>query len=449
MKAFTKTLAALALPIVGAIIVQSSPASADDVVACNIYAAKAASLQVANEENECGFSGPRWHRDIGAHFNWCMENASSGVPEAEERARDKEFATCTAGQGVPVTPATGGVYTGVNGSGPNADLCLDANLSDPRGTDNKGFNAIMWKCNGGVKNQKVRWVGKVGTKDKPSEIVFEVNGQPWCLTAGIKQPTGAEGKGLNAMVWPRCGGYNQKWYAEDGMIKTNLKTGVYCLDINEDDKTGANGQGKNVIVWPECHGRDNQQWRLYDTTPMSGEEAPSSNKPPEAVVYLVNAKSGRGGINIERTGKPEVTSFDSNWDSAKWVVKMLPGSENQVWLKSRATGCFLNVQWKPELLEINEEEPYADDDAIEFETTCAKESDGASVFEFQRKQNAVTITRKDKSCYLTTRTTDGKLICFVSGFNRGDNTWFIRNAQQDGNQGPFRVSDQIGAFIKN
>jgi hypothetical protein len=233
---------------------------------CDEYADKTLrQLQQAREMNCKGIAGPRWSANRQDHIGWCNslrgndeihKPGVNNIMAGEDEARMAKLVECEVAE--QVRPE--GDAEEYDASAPSdPSMCIDANLGDPRGTDNKGFNVIMWKCHGGA-NQGARWIGGVGTKEKPNPLVFKVNGRFWCLTAGIKQPTGSGNKGFNAMVWPQCSGYNQKWYAENGMIKVNLKSKVYCLDVNESDKTGANGQGRNVIVWPECHGGRNQMW---------------------------------------------------------------------------------------------------------------------------------------------------------------------------------------------
>ena len=43
-------------------------ASAGDAVSCGLYAGSAVAQQQENVANGCGFSGPRWHNNHGAHF---------------------------------------------------------------------------------------------------------------------------------------------------------------------------------------------------------------------------------------------------------------------------------------------------------------------------------------------------------------------------------------------
>lgn len=59
---------------------------------CNTYADGAVEQNEANEERDCGFSGPRWSDNRTQHFAWCMLFPKQA--EAEQDARQKQLREC-------------------------------------------------------------------------------------------------------------------------------------------------------------------------------------------------------------------------------------------------------------------------------------------------------------------------------------------------------------------
>lgn len=59
---------------------------------CNEYADNAVEQQEANDERECGYSGPRWSSNRTRHFAWCMIFPKQA--RAEQNARRKELREC-------------------------------------------------------------------------------------------------------------------------------------------------------------------------------------------------------------------------------------------------------------------------------------------------------------------------------------------------------------------
>lgn len=59
---------------------------------CNGYADGAVEQNEANDERDCGFSGPRWSDNRTQHFAWCMLFPRQA--EAEQDARQKQLRVC-------------------------------------------------------------------------------------------------------------------------------------------------------------------------------------------------------------------------------------------------------------------------------------------------------------------------------------------------------------------
>jgi hypothetical protein len=64
--------------------------------ACELYARSAFRLARRNYERRCGFSGPRWTRDIDTHKSWC-ETADPQQRRREQTARHRALAACSGG----------------------------------------------------------------------------------------------------------------------------------------------------------------------------------------------------------------------------------------------------------------------------------------------------------------------------------------------------------------
>ena len=54
---------------------------------CRHYANMAVKDQAANEKFGCGYKGPAWHSNFGAHYGWCMrltDVAGTNTPDAQQ-----------------------------------------------------------------------------------------------------------------------------------------------------------------------------------------------------------------------------------------------------------------------------------------------------------------------------------------------------------------------------
>jgi hypothetical protein len=73
-----------------------SQAQAMGRASCQNYARKAvAEFYQASRAPECGeHSGPRWHNDFTAHFNWCLSSSIDSI-RSETDARQKVLKACT------------------------------------------------------------------------------------------------------------------------------------------------------------------------------------------------------------------------------------------------------------------------------------------------------------------------------------------------------------------
>ncbi|MDP1669163.1 hypothetical protein [Phaeovulum sp.] len=75
----------------------SQPAPGLDL--CGVYANEAVKAAVTADVLGCGFVGPRWVQDFGAHFNFCAGNPLPPLVLAEQLARDAELQSCRAALG--------------------------------------------------------------------------------------------------------------------------------------------------------------------------------------------------------------------------------------------------------------------------------------------------------------------------------------------------------------
>ncbi|MBW6505427.1 MAG: hypothetical protein K0B00_01615 [Rhodobacteraceae bacterium] len=66
---------------------------------CGIYANEAVKAAVTADVLACGFAGPRWVQDFGAHYTFCAGNPLPAVVLAEQVARDMELQNCKAAKG--------------------------------------------------------------------------------------------------------------------------------------------------------------------------------------------------------------------------------------------------------------------------------------------------------------------------------------------------------------
>jgi hypothetical protein len=217
----------------------------------------------------------------------------------------------------------------------------------------------------------------------------------------------------------------------------------WCVDNDLGASASEREQREQELASCEPVGKERQAKQQ-----AAQEEADRQNSIPQAVISLISADERGKAINIERTKQPEVGSFDAGWDSAKWVIKMVPGSDRRMKLENRWTGCYLAVKWKPEQLPSDDDDIQVDDWSVDFDTHCTTTPKLISEFEFWQNGNSVHVMRKGKSCRLTLRP-NGRLTCQAAGFWTGSTNWLIRNVKQDGNQGPYRVSDTVAAFIPN
>ena len=73
----------------------AAPASAQNRQdRCRNYAREAVEQSDQNDRNRCGYTGPRWGNDRGAHFGWCMLFPRQADDESQARADD--LRKCTA-----------------------------------------------------------------------------------------------------------------------------------------------------------------------------------------------------------------------------------------------------------------------------------------------------------------------------------------------------------------
>jgi hypothetical protein len=79
-----------------AAIAATAPANAQGrLERCNDYARDAVEQAQQNNRDRCGFQGPRWNPDRGAHFGWCMIVGPRDA-EQETRGRQEDLRRCVA-----------------------------------------------------------------------------------------------------------------------------------------------------------------------------------------------------------------------------------------------------------------------------------------------------------------------------------------------------------------
>lgn len=62
--------------------------------ACGDYAREASEQAIQADRNRCGFAGPRWNAERGAHFGWCMLVGPRQAQD-ENRAREDDLRRCS------------------------------------------------------------------------------------------------------------------------------------------------------------------------------------------------------------------------------------------------------------------------------------------------------------------------------------------------------------------
>ncbi len=81
----------LGLVLLGGLAATAMPASAN----CDWYVKTALEQQQRNAKLKCGFSGPEWSIDKGAHAAWCA-SVSPDTSRASAQKREAELAKCSA-----------------------------------------------------------------------------------------------------------------------------------------------------------------------------------------------------------------------------------------------------------------------------------------------------------------------------------------------------------------
>lgn len=90
---FRHLLQAMTAALIGAYALSADPAEAQgrrDF--CDNYANEAVRAAEANERRNCGYEGPRWSSNRGAHFAWCL--IAPGQAEREADARREQLQEC-------------------------------------------------------------------------------------------------------------------------------------------------------------------------------------------------------------------------------------------------------------------------------------------------------------------------------------------------------------------
>ena len=76
-----------------------APAPLPGLDLCGVYANEAVKAAVTAAVWGCGFSGPRWVQDFGAHYNFCKSNPLPPLVLAEQAIRDSQLQACLAAKG--------------------------------------------------------------------------------------------------------------------------------------------------------------------------------------------------------------------------------------------------------------------------------------------------------------------------------------------------------------
>lgn len=93
MKMLRTSAVCTAAAMIGAFVLL--PAAAHAQGSCKWYGATALKQQQQNEKMKCGFQGPAWHSDLGAHMQWCT-SVPPDVWKSSAQERDKMLADCQA-----------------------------------------------------------------------------------------------------------------------------------------------------------------------------------------------------------------------------------------------------------------------------------------------------------------------------------------------------------------
>jgi len=79
------------MALVGAVAASALPAAAN----CDWYVKTALEQQQRNLKLKCGFSGPEWSIDKGAHAAWCA-SVSPDASRASAQKREAQLGKCAA-----------------------------------------------------------------------------------------------------------------------------------------------------------------------------------------------------------------------------------------------------------------------------------------------------------------------------------------------------------------
>jgi hypothetical protein len=80
-----------ALAVLGAVVLQAAPASAN----CDWYVKTSLEQQQRNLKLKCGLSGAEWSADKGAHAAWCA-SVSPDASKAAAQKRQADLGKCAA-----------------------------------------------------------------------------------------------------------------------------------------------------------------------------------------------------------------------------------------------------------------------------------------------------------------------------------------------------------------
>jgi hypothetical protein len=80
-----------ALAVLGAVVLQAAPASAN----CDWYVKTSLEQQQRNLKLKCGLSGSEWSADKGAHAAWCA-SVSPDASKAAAQKRQADLGKCAA-----------------------------------------------------------------------------------------------------------------------------------------------------------------------------------------------------------------------------------------------------------------------------------------------------------------------------------------------------------------
>lgn len=84
----------ISLFVVGVVAVDQGAIAADPAF-CNKYASDANKAATQATQLKCGFTGPRWTKNLGGHTAWCLfVDQSLAQSETDTRAKDLKDCTC-------------------------------------------------------------------------------------------------------------------------------------------------------------------------------------------------------------------------------------------------------------------------------------------------------------------------------------------------------------------